>query len=119
MVMDWTAADAEKAIKETVTRARTDLKFRELALKDPRAALRQVSGKEPPEGLRIKFFDGGDAHVTVVLPEYVSDASELSDAQLEQVAGGGRCAASCVASCAVSSTVSLGLPGVGAIGGCI
>lgn len=119
MVADWTAQDAEKAVKESITRARTDLKFRELALSNPRAAVKEVSGKEPPEGLRIKFFDGGDAHITVVLPEYVADASELTDAQLEQVAGGGRCAASCVASCAVSSTVSIGLPGVGAIGGCI
>jgi hypothetical protein len=119
MVQDWTAEDAEKAIKETINRARSDMKFRQLALKDPRAALKQVSGKEPPEGLRVKTFDAGDAHVTIVLPEYVADESELTDVQLEQVAGGGRCAASCAASCAVTSTVSLGLPGVGAVGGCV
>jgi hypothetical protein len=117
--MDWTAEDAEKAIRESVNRARTDLAFRNLALKDPNAALREISGKEPPEGLQVKFFDGEGAHVTIVLPEYVADESELTDAQLEQVAGGGRCAASCLASCAVSSTVSVGLPGVGAIGGCV
>lgn len=119
MVQEWTAEDAEKAIKETIARSRTDLKFRQLASSDPRAALKQVSGKELPEGLKIKTFDGGDAHLTIVLPEYVSDESELTDVQLEQVAGGGRCAASCAASCAVTSTVSIGLPGVGAVGGCI
>jgi len=119
MVMDWTAEDAEKAIRESISRARTDKSFRELALSNPTQALRQVSGKEPPADLKIKFLDGEGAHVSIVLPELVEDESELTDVELEQVAGGGRCAGSCVASCAVSSTVSIGLPGVGAVGGCV
>ena len=119
MVQEWTAEDADKVIRETMNRARTDDKFRQLALDDPKKALKEVAGKEPPEHLRVKFYDGGDAHVNIVLPPSVSEESELTDTELEQVAGGGRCAASCAASCAVSSTVSVGLPGVGAVGGCV
>lgn len=119
MVSEWTTKDIENAIQEAIKKGRTDLAFRKLALSDPNKALETITGKQLPEGLKVKFFDGNDAHLTVVLPEYVEDESELTDAQLEAVAGGGRCAASCAASCAVSSTVSIGLPGVGAVGGCL
>lgn len=119
MISEWTTKDVEGAIQEAIKRGKTDLQFRKLALADPTKALESLTGKKLPEGLNVKFFDGTGAHLTVVLPEYVEDESELTDAQLEAVAGGGRCAASCAASCAVSSTVSVGLPGVGAVGGCL
>jgi hypothetical protein len=119
MTGEWTTQDVESTIQAAIKRGKTDLAFRQMALSDPNKALETLSGKPLPEGLKVRFFDGGDAHLTIVLPEYVEDESELTDAQLESVAGGGRCAASCAASCAVSSTVSIGLPGVGAVGGCL
>jgi hypothetical protein len=119
MTTEWTSADVQSTIEEAIRRGRSDLAFRNLALADPNKALEMIAGKPVPEGLKIKFFDGSDAHMTIVLPEYVEDESELTDLQLEQVAGGGRCAASCAASCVVSSTISIGLPGVGAVGGCL
>ncbi|MEZ5403203.1 MAG: NHLP leader peptide family RiPP precursor [Bryobacteraceae bacterium] len=119
MGAEWTTKEIEDTIQAAIKRGKTDLAFRKLALSEPNTALQQLSGKELPDGLKVKFFDGSDAHLTIVLPEYVEDESELTDVQLESVAGGGRCAASCVASCAVSSTVSIGLPGVGAVGGCL
>jgi hypothetical protein len=119
MAAEWTPQEIEKTINEAIRRGKTDPTFRALALSDPRRAIEKVAGKSIPETLKIKFFDGAGAHLTIVLPEPVGDESELSDTQLEQVAGGGRCAASCAASCGVTSTVSLGLPGVGAVGGCL
>jgi len=118
-VSEWTNEEIERVVKEAIGRGQTDKEFRELALKDPDAALMKVAGRAVPEGIKVKFFDGSDAHITIVLPEMASVDGELSDTQLEQVAGGARCAGSCVASCGVTSTVSLGLPGVGAVGGCI
>ncbi len=115
----WTSEEIDRVIRETVRRGQTDAEFRALALKDPNMAVMKVAGRAIPESLKIKFFDGTGAHVSVVLPELQAEDGELSDTQLEQVAGGGRCAASCAASCGVTSTVSVGLPGVGAVGGCI
>ena len=119
MAGEWTPQEIEKTITECIRRGKTDPAFRKLALSDSHRAIEKVAGKAAPEALKIKFFDGSGAHLTIVLPEAVGDESELSDTQLEQVAGGGRCAASCAASCGVTSTVSIGLPGVGAVGGCI
>jgi hypothetical protein len=119
MTNDWTNEEIQRVVEQSIKRGKTDASFRSLALAQPRAAIEQVAGKSIPEGLKVKFFDGSNAHLTIILPEYSADESELSDTQLEQVAGGGRCAASCVASCAVTSTVSVGLPGVGAVGGCL
>lgn len=115
---EWTPQEIQRVIEESIRRGKTDQQFRSLALSNPRAAVEQVAGKPVPEGLRVKFFDGSGEHLSIILPEYVEDESELSDTQLEQVAGG-RCALSCVGSCAVTTTVSLGLPGVGAVGGCL
>jgi hypothetical protein len=115
---EWNSAEIERVIKESIRRGQTDAEFRALALKDPGMAIMKVAGRPIPEGVKVKFFDGTGAQISIVLPELTA-GDELSDTQLEQVAGGGRCAASCAASCGVSSTVSIGLPGVGAIGGCV
>jgi hypothetical protein len=115
----WTPQEIERVIEDSIKRGKTDPKFRALALSNSRAAIEEVAGKPIPEGLKVKFFDGSGAQLSIILPEPVSDDSELTDTQLEQVAGGGRCAASCAASCAVTSTISIGLPGVGAVGGCL
>jgi hypothetical protein len=116
---EWTPQEIERVIEDSIKRGKTDADFRKLALSNARTAIEEVAGKPIPEGLKVKFFDGSGVQLSIILPEYTADESELSDTQLEQVAGGGRCAASCVASCAVTSTVSIGLPGVGAVGGCL
>ena len=115
----WTPQEIERVIQDSIQRGKADTAFRSLALSNPRAAIEKVAGKPIPEGLKVKFFDGSGAHLNIILPESASEEGELTDTQLEQVAGGGRCAASCAASCAVTSTVSIGLPGVGAVGGCL
>jgi hypothetical protein len=119
MIETWKQSDIEPAIAAMVRRGATDAEFRKLALSDPQKAVVLETGKELPPGLKLKFVDGDSADAVIILPPVSTEPSELSDAQLEQVAGGGRCAGSCVGSCAVTSTVSIGLPDVGAIGGCI
>jgi hypothetical protein len=119
MADEWTSQEIERVIKECIRRGQTDAEYRKLALEDPTLAVEKVAGRGLPETLKIKFFDGTGAHMSIVLPELETGDGELSDSQLEQVAGGARCAASCAASCAVTSTVSVGLPGVGAVGGCV
>jgi hypothetical protein len=112
---EWTAELIQRTIDGLVKRSLTDAEFRKIALSNPNEAVEIISGMAPPPGVAIKFFDGSGAQIAMVLPEMPKeDASELSDAELEQVAGGrGVCAATCAgASCAVTSTVSVGIPGV-------
>jgi hypothetical protein len=101
----WNEAEAQKTLQEVMKRAQTDPEFRALALRDPNAAIAKVNPTPVPPGFKIRFVDNAGANMTIVLPDPVSKEGELSDAELEQVAGGGRCGASCAASCVFSSVL--------------
>jgi len=104
--------EAPAIVERILKRASTDVAFHALAISNSAAAVKEVSGKQLPEGFKVRFVSNEGADLTLVLPDVVTGDDELSDAELEQVAGG-RCAASCAASCAVTSTVGIGIPGVG------
>ena len=78
------SADAMQAI---LRRSATDTAFRSLLLTDSRAALSQFSGREVPSDLNVKFIEK-QGQATYVLPAPVDPAAELSEAELETVAGG-------------------------------
>lgn len=106
---DWTAEEIQDAMKKLVERGATDARFRTIALSDPNEAVRQVAGKAVPEGIKVRVVENAGAHYTIVLPDLrSSDVSELSDAELEHVAGGrGVCAVSCGVTTTISATVSV------------
>lgn len=95
--MSWTQEEAEQAFVDARKKAMTDKEFRELVLSNPHEAIEQVTGKAVPEQIKIKVIEADPAyHLTFLLPEMVSD--ELSDEELESVAGGVcsfRCGAYC------------------------
>lgn len=80
------AQQAQQRFNEVLTRSATDMEFRKQLVSDPRAALSAHFGREIPETTNIRFIDAGSTP-TVVLPD-VAGSSELSDAELEAVAGG-------------------------------
>jgi hypothetical protein len=100
---EWNEAEAQKTLAAVTKLARTDPEYRKLALRDPNAAIARVNPTPLPPGFKVRFVDNAGANLTLVLPDPVSKEGELSDAELEQVAGGGRCGASCAASCVFSS----------------
>jgi hypothetical protein len=105
---EWTREEANKTINEVAKRATKDSAFRSLALKDPVAAIAKINPTPIPAGFKIRFVDNAGANLTIVLPDAAPTEGELSDSQLEQVAGGGdasRCGGSCVVSCGISSIV--------------
>lgn len=102
---DWTEAEAQEALATVSKRSQTDPEFRKLALSDPKAAIAKVNPKPLPPGFKIHVVENQGANLTVVLPDAESKEGELSDAELSQVAGGGRCGASCAASCVISSVL--------------
>ncbi len=102
---EWNEQEAQKTLNAVAKRAATDPAFRKLALSDPNAAIAQINPTPIPPGFKVRFVDNAGANLTVVLPDSVSKEGELSDAELEQVAGGGRCGGSCAASCVFSSVL--------------
>jgi hypothetical protein len=107
--MAWTQAEAEKTVTDVLKLATTDEAYRKLALSDPAAAVAKVNSNPLPPGFKIKMFDNAGNNMTIVLPDMVAKGGELSDAELEQVAGGvgdnNRCGGSCAASCVISSVL--------------
>lgn len=100
---NWSDADVQSALKEVFSRASTDAAFRNKCLSDPSGAVKEVVGKDVPADFSLRFVDNANSDLTVVLPDLVGDGDELSDAELEQVAGG-RCGGSCGGSCLAMST---------------
>ena len=67
------------------SRAATDATFRQLCLTDPRAAVRAISGVEPPADYPWRFAERGPgAHV---LPPF-QPSNELSEQEMEMIVGG-------------------------------
>jgi Nitrile hydratase, alpha chain len=81
--------NAEQQAKQwgqIVTKASQDEKFRKRLLADPATVLKE-SGMEVPAGIRLRVLENTDQDLHLVLPPLQKD-KELSDAELEGVAGG-------------------------------
>lgn len=69
-----------------LARASTDREFRQQLIENPREALTSM-GQEYDPNLDIRFVEK-QGHATIVLPDFVDPAAELSSQDLEMVAGG-------------------------------
>lgn len=86
---DWTESDVNNVAKQVAQKAAEDAKFHALALSNANEAIKQVSGKSVPSNVKVKFVGLQGADLAFVLPNPAKDG-ELSDSDLESVAGG-RC----------------------------
>ena len=77
-----TAADMKDQI---LNRAAEDGDFRAHLIADPKAAISAELGKTIPEGFDIEVHEDGATTAHLVLPS----SPELTEAELETVAGGG------------------------------
>jgi hypothetical protein len=78
---------AQEQLRGLLARSATDMEFRRKLLSDPRAAVSEYTGYAVPESTRIVFVENR-ADATFVLPDAIDSAAELSEADLEAVAGG-------------------------------
>ena len=83
--LDQGRSDHAQALTAVLTRSATDTEFRTRLLSDPRAAIEEATGRDVPADMDIRFVEN-DGFATIVLPDFAG--SELSDNQLEAVAGG-------------------------------
>lgn len=77
---------AQADMSRILARSTTDSAFRQKLLSDPRAAMAE-EGQNVPEGIDIRFIEN-QFDATVVLPNVVDVEAELSERELETVAGG-------------------------------
>lgn len=108
----WSYDDIKSAMEKVMEKSAADADFRSLCLSNPNAALKQVAQKEIPDGFNVKFIEN-QASATLVLPEFKGADGELSDSDLDQVAGGkgeglsdGEIAATAVGSVGAAATAA-------------
>jgi lactobin A/cerein 7B family class IIb bacteriocin len=89
------AREAQEQFQALMSRSATDMDFRQKLLTDPRAAIKEFTGREMAADRSIRFV-ASEGKPTVVLPEFVGADAELNDAELEAVAGGATPAAAVI-----------------------
>jgi Nitrile hydratase, alpha chain len=76
--------------RRLINRSLEDEDFRQRLLDDPRAAIEQELGSRPPERVEVRVVEESADIFYLVLPNAspVGQGSELTDRELEAVAGG-------------------------------
>jgi hypothetical protein len=77
----------EEILRGVLARSATDTQFRQQLLTDPRTAFAEYTGREMPATFNIVFVEN-QADATIVLPDPIDTEAELSEQELEAVAGG-------------------------------
>jgi len=83
------AAQTDETMQKLLGRSATDADFRRKLVESPRAAFAEFTGRPESEfeSVNIRFVEN-TAQATFVLPAVVDASAELSEAELEAVAGG-------------------------------
>lgn len=91
----WSRSEAQRTLDEVKRRSQLDAEFRELALKNPLAAIARVNPRPlPPDSVRFveshrKAEEVYAPHLIVIaLPDRGQAVDELTADDLESVAGG-------------------------------
>ena len=80
-------AAGEEVTRGLLARSATDAAFRQRLLAEPSAAIAEFTGRPAPEGMDVRFIEN-TVDATIVLPDYIDPSAELSEEELEAVAGG-------------------------------
>lgn len=97
---------ATQKLQELLARSATDPAFRQKLLAEPRAAIAEFTGQPVDESLDIVFIEN-QADATVVLPDFIDSEAELSEEELEAVAGGSIAVTIITIGIAVGTTIAM------------
>ncbi len=75
-------------VNAMIERSAKDEAFRNLCQRDVAAAFKELTGVDLPEGAGFKFAEPGSGDISKGIFELPSPVGELSDEDLESVAGG-------------------------------
>lgn len=81
-------AKAREIFNDIVEASKTDLELRQRLVEDPVTTLKDYYHVPVSEDKDIRFVEMNGADVVIVLPDPVDETAELSEADLEAVAGG-------------------------------
>ena len=85
---NWTNEELQQMLLKIAQRTAVDPEFRALALRDSAAAISRITSKPLPTGVTYQFVDNSGSIRIVPLPDPIVSSDELSEAELEDVAGG-------------------------------
>lgn len=90
MPAKWTNEEMQEVVQEVLRRSSVDPEFRALALKDSASAMAKVTTKSLPSDVSFKFVDNSGKVKTLALPDPLPEITQedLSEAELEAIAGG-------------------------------
>ena len=74
---------------KVVEQAQNNPKYHALLTTDPRALMEMQLGTKIPDNVNIKVLEEASDTYYIVLPAFAKEGAELSDSDLEKVAGGG------------------------------
>ena len=90
---NWTAEEANNVINKIMVKSATDKNFREKALKNISAVVKEMTGKDLPEGFNVDVIENRKGVMrTIVLPEFAGE--DISEEALDAVSGGA-CKSAC------------------------
>lgn len=82
-------SDRKQTEAQVIARAQQDASFRQRLTKDPKGAISRELGITLPDSVNVEVVEETSSKVYLVLPPRAASAgSQLSDAELEGVAGG-------------------------------
>lgn len=79
--------EMEKLLEQVKAKAWVDSGFRRVLIAEPKKAIEALIGGELPENVKINILEEQPGAINLVLPAKIEE-EELSDDQLDSVAGG-------------------------------
>lgn len=84
----WTSEEVQKTLDIIKERITTDEEYKRFCLKNPHAAIKELSGKNLPTGLQVDFSENGEALLIIEASAANFPEGELCEQDLELVTGG-------------------------------
>lgn len=83
----WNQEDVSNAVRLVAEKAATDHKFKQLALKDPAAAIKQVTGRQIPETTKFLLIAEGISGVVAAIGEGPLESKSITNDACAAVSG--------------------------------